>query len=117
MFLTDDEVKELTGKSRRASQVKVLNSLGIIHKIRPDGSLLILRSHVEQLLGGKLTSREREEERQAKQKTARQREFEASLAAMRAEDEERARKRKAQQDAKKAKINQSRKAKGLPPLR
>ncbi len=52
MFLTEDEVKELTGMSRRASQAKVLNSLGIIHKTRPNGSLVILRSHVEQVLSG-----------------------------------------------------------------
>lgn len=59
MFLTDDEIKELTGKSRRASQAKVLNSLGIVHKTRPDGSVVVLRAHVEAILGGKIRQPDR----------------------------------------------------------
>ena len=51
MFLTRDEVKEMTGQ-KRAAQAKVLNSMGIAHKVRPDGTLLVLRSHVIEQLGG-----------------------------------------------------------------
>ncbi len=52
MFLTDEEIISLTQKKRRATQRHVLNAIGITHKIRPDGSLVVLRSHVEKVLGG-----------------------------------------------------------------
>lgn len=52
MFLTEDEIIELTNRRRRKSQSQVLNALGIQHKVRPDGTLLVLRSHVENELGG-----------------------------------------------------------------
>jgi hypothetical protein len=106
----------LTGRKQRLSQVMVLRALGLTHKVRPDGSLVVLRAHVEHELGGKLTAREREAERQSKQEEAWRREFEANLEAMRA-DEERARKRKAQAETKKERINRSRKERGLPPLK
>jgi sialic acid synthase SpsE len=52
LFLTSDEVKELTGRVRRDAQVAALRFMGIDHKKRPDGSLAVLRSHVDKLLGG-----------------------------------------------------------------
>lgn len=52
MFLTDEELKQLTGRQRAHAQRTVLNALGIQHKVRPDGSLVVLRSHVEKELGG-----------------------------------------------------------------
>jgi hypothetical protein len=45
MFLTDEEIVELTKKRRRVSQRQVLNALGIVHKVRPDGSLVVARDH------------------------------------------------------------------------
>ncbi|GIZ54047.1 DUF4224 domain-containing protein [Noviherbaspirillum aridicola] len=51
-FLDRDEIAALTGKRRRSSQREVLNALGITHKVRPDGSILILWAHVTQVLGG-----------------------------------------------------------------
>jgi hypothetical protein len=51
-FLTPAEVFELTHKQRAAAQAKVLNAMGITHKIRPDNTVLVLRSHVETVLGG-----------------------------------------------------------------
>lgn len=54
MFLSNVEIEELTGKKRRSAQAKVLNVLGITHKVRPDGSLVVLRAHVETVLGGKI---------------------------------------------------------------
>jgi hypothetical protein len=54
MFLTADEIENLTAKQRRAAQRVVLNALGIQHKVRPDGSLAVLRSHVEREFGGAL---------------------------------------------------------------
>lgn len=52
MFLDTSEIRELTQRSRHASQVKVLRSMGIEHRSRPDGSVAVLRSHVEDVLGG-----------------------------------------------------------------
>ncbi|VVE71517.1 hypothetical protein PAN31117_04081 [Pandoraea anapnoica] len=52
IFLTQSEIREMTGRVRHKSQTLVLSALGIEHKVRPDGSLLVLRSHVEQALGG-----------------------------------------------------------------
>jgi hypothetical protein len=52
MFLNAQELKELTKRKRSTSQIIVLRSLGIEHKVRPDGSVLVLRGHVERLLGG-----------------------------------------------------------------
>lgn len=96
MFLTEEEIRELTGKTRRSSQAKVLNTLGIVHKIRPDGSLVVLRSHVEQQLGGRAPPAKKEKE------------YEPNWAFLDAENE-RAR-------AQRERANQKRKEKGLPPL-
>lgn len=62
MFLTEEEIRELTGKKRRSSQVRVLNALSIVHKVRPDASLVVLRSHVEQQLGGRVPPAKKEKE-------------------------------------------------------
>ncbi|NIA00078.1 DUF4224 domain-containing protein [Massilia sp. CCM 8734] len=52
MFLTEDEVVELTGRTQRAAQKRVLNFMGIVSRERPDASLAILRLHVEESFGG-----------------------------------------------------------------
>ncbi|GHD59736.1 DUF4224 domain-containing protein [Jeongeupia chitinilytica] len=52
LFLSQAELQELTNRVRRTSQATVLKSLGIEHRIRPDGSVIVLRAHVERLLGG-----------------------------------------------------------------
>ena len=51
-FLTSIEIADLTHRSRRASQRAVLNAMGIQHKVRPDGTLVVSRAHVEKELGG-----------------------------------------------------------------
>ncbi|SDH11724.1 protein of unknown function [Paraburkholderia phenazinium] len=51
MFLTENELAELTGKRRHNAQVKVLRGMGVEHKIRPDGSIVVLRAHAERILG------------------------------------------------------------------
>lgn len=53
MFLTEDDLTELTGKRQNAARIRVLNSIGVQHKIRPDGSIAVLRAHVERLFGEK----------------------------------------------------------------
>lgn len=52
MFLDADEVREMTDRKTHSAQRKMLNALGITHKVRADGSVLVLRSHVERELGG-----------------------------------------------------------------
>lgn len=51
-LLTNEEVAELTGRTQYAAQVRVLRAMGIEHRVRPNGTIAILRSHVERLLGG-----------------------------------------------------------------
>ncbi len=52
MFLTPPEIVELTARRRRRAQVEVLRHLGIEHRVRPDGTPVVLRAHVEAALGG-----------------------------------------------------------------
>jgi hypothetical protein len=52
MILTSDELVELTERRRSSSQVKVLRFMGIEHRVRPDGSVAVLRAHVEATMGG-----------------------------------------------------------------
>jgi hypothetical protein len=52
MFLDQDEIIELTNRKRRDAQKIMLNSLGITYKVRADGSIAILRAHVEKEFGG-----------------------------------------------------------------
>lgn len=52
MFLTQEELTALTGRKKRPAQVMALRHMGIEHRVRPDGSVVVLRSHVERLLGG-----------------------------------------------------------------
>ena len=51
MFLTDEEIADLTQRTRRPAQSRVLTFMGIDHKLRPDGSIAVLRAHVERQLG------------------------------------------------------------------
>lgn len=51
MFLTEDEIASMTGKRRHNAQVKVLRTIGMEHKVRPDGSIVVLRTHAERILG------------------------------------------------------------------
>jgi hypothetical protein len=56
-LLTDDELVELTHKTRRAAQRRVLESLGIKVTPRPDGSLIVARAHRDAALGLRRTVR------------------------------------------------------------
>jgi hypothetical protein len=46
-FLTKQEVIEMTGRVQRTAQTRELTSMGVIHKLGSDGSVLVLRAHVE----------------------------------------------------------------------
>jgi len=56
-FLDDDEIVSLTGRERRPAQSRVLSFMGIEHKRRPDGSIVVLRAHVEKLFGEGVVSK------------------------------------------------------------
>lgn len=48
MFLTDDELKELTGKVQRAKQIAVLAAMGYVFRVRPtDNRPMVARSQVD----------------------------------------------------------------------
>jgi hypothetical protein len=53
MFLTDDELFELTRHRRRTAQMRALRYMGIEHRQRPDGSLAVLKSHIEKQFDGR----------------------------------------------------------------
>lgn len=56
MFLTTEEVIDLTGYTWRNEQAKALAANNYNFDIRAkDGKILVLRSHIEQRLGGKPT--------------------------------------------------------------
>lgn len=51
MFLDRDELVSLTSRRRRDAQLVQLRALGVEHRVRADGSLAVLKAHVEQLFG------------------------------------------------------------------
>lgn len=52
MFLSYEEIVELTGKKQRAAQVRALRYMGIEHRCRPNGSVAVLKTHVDKTLDG-----------------------------------------------------------------
>ena len=56
MFLEPHELIALTKRKRSASQLAVLHAMGIECKRRPDGSVVVLRSHVEKVLDSTLAT-------------------------------------------------------------
>lgn len=69
MFLNESEIEILTKRKRPSAQQRQLNVMGVQHKVRADGSLVILHAHVEKLLGGQVQSE--------RQRTAREPNWEA----------------------------------------
>lgn len=51
MFLTNDELQGLTCRIQRAAQQRVLRGMGIEHRVRPDGTLAVMRAHIEKSFG------------------------------------------------------------------
>lgn len=52
LFLSEKEVIALTERRTRPSQTRALKSMGIEHKVRPDGSVAILRAHIIKVFDG-----------------------------------------------------------------
>lgn len=44
LCLTPDELRDLTGKLRSGAQEKVLSSMGVPFRKRPNGSLVVIRT-------------------------------------------------------------------------
>jgi hypothetical protein len=57
MILSHDELIELTGKRTKPAQTQALKFMRIEYRMRPDGSPVVLRSHVEKLLGAQILSK------------------------------------------------------------
>lgn len=45
--LTPEQLESYTGKSRPKAQARVLCAVGVPFRVRPDGSLIVLRVHVD----------------------------------------------------------------------
>ena len=58
LCLSDDELADLTRKSRPSAQIRALNSMGIEYRRRPDGSVAVLRVSVLSAFGVKLSRAE-----------------------------------------------------------
>ncbi|WP_434033549.1 DUF4224 domain-containing protein [Cupriavidus sp. a3] len=52
LTLSGDEVRELTNRQKPSAQIRALRAMGIEHKVRPDGTVAVLRSHVDAQMGG-----------------------------------------------------------------
>ena len=61
MLLTEAELEELTRRHRVDARKRALDAMGIPYRVRHDGTLAVLRSHVERDpsgAGGTMTKRE-----------------------------------------------------------
>ena len=56
MLCTPEDLEELTHRVRPSAQVRALRFMGIEHRVRADGSVVVLRSHIEKLLDGGLAT-------------------------------------------------------------
>lgn len=45
-FLMTSELISLTDRTRHDAQVRALRFMGIEHRVRPDGSIAVLRAHI-----------------------------------------------------------------------
>jgi len=52
IFLSREEIAQLTNRQRFKAQASVLRYMGVEHRVRPDGSLAVMRAHVEKLFCG-----------------------------------------------------------------
>ncbi|MBL8473961.1 MAG: DUF4224 domain-containing protein [Rhodocyclaceae bacterium] len=46
-WLSDPELRDLTGKRRRAAQCAVLTALAVKYRVRPDGMPIVMRADLE----------------------------------------------------------------------
>jgi uncharacterized protein DUF4224 len=62
LTLTAAELQELTGKRRCDAQRRALEHMAIPFRARPDGTLAVLRAHVEAIPGATIVPTKREPE-------------------------------------------------------
>lgn len=55
MFLSDDDLRELTDKVKASAQARELEHMKIPFRVRRDGSLAVLRAHVESVTSAAAT--------------------------------------------------------------
>ena len=60
MILNKAQLIELTGKIKPSAQIRALRSMGIAHKVRPDGTPAVLESHIESILCGTIAANKAE---------------------------------------------------------
>lgn len=51
MFLEPDELVTLTGRTQNRAQARALRMMGIEHRVRPNGTVVVLSEHVAKVLG------------------------------------------------------------------
>lgn len=61
MFLTAEQVKELTDRERCDAQIRMLRAMGIPHIVHPDGHPKVPDDYLERLLGEKKKKEKTEE--------------------------------------------------------
>lgn len=61
IYLTDEELREITGRVKYSAQLRALRAMGFTVRVRPDGSPLVSRAHWEQVMGGLGPARRRAE--------------------------------------------------------
>lgn len=57
IILTPDEIYMLTNRKRKTAQAVVLRHMGIDFLTRPDGSIAVLREHVNKVMRGVIMPR------------------------------------------------------------
>ncbi|PJX22207.1 hypothetical protein CAP48_14835 [Advenella sp. S44] len=50
-FLRTSELISLTDRTRHDAQLRALRFMGIEHRVRPDGSIAVLRAHIHYAFG------------------------------------------------------------------
>jgi hypothetical protein len=51
-FLTEEELRHITGRRRYSAQIRALTHMGIGHVVRPDGRPIVTRRSLEISLSG-----------------------------------------------------------------
>ena len=64
LTLTRAELREFTQRRRSDAQARVLDYLRLPYRVRPDGSLVVLRAVAEKALGGTMPVHQSEPELQ-----------------------------------------------------
>ena len=52
MFLNDEELQALTRRQKPTAQARALAAMGLEYRVRPDGTIAVLTSHVQEQMGG-----------------------------------------------------------------